>query len=190
TPTPEPEPSVTPNPTPTPEPTPTPDPEPTIKISELSAAADAFVDSRYPKSNYGGRNRIRVYGVRPINGLVRFDLSGLSGTVVRAKLRLYSLANSPSVAVHSIDNPWGEKTVAWSNAPAFATKLGTTGQLSSKRWVEIDVTAHVSATGRASFGLTSPVATLSPFSAREGSATLAPRLVVTTSITPASQITS
>src|SRR5512133_1670307 len=62
----------------------------------FTPAADAYVDATYPSTNYGSSTALRVDASPVVNSYLRFNVSGLSGTVTQAKLMIY--ANSSSSA--------------------------------------------------------------------------------------------
>src|SRR5688500_17531331 len=60
----------------------------------FTANADAHVQSDAPTSNYGSATRLNVDGSPSAQTALRFSVSGISGTVTSAKLRVY--VNNPS----------------------------------------------------------------------------------------------
>ena len=62
---------------------------PMLLLAQGPPAADAFVNSAAPTTNYGDKSTLDIQSTRP--SLIRFDLSGLpmGGGVARATLRLY-----------------------------------------------------------------------------------------------------
>ena len=95
----------------------------------------------------------------PVNiGYLRFELSGLSGTLTSARLRLYNQASpgpSVTVAVYSTtEDDWNgaapglgdETTLTFNNAPAEAGLLDSQSGSSSPAWMEFSgstLTAYV-----------------------------------------------
>jgi hypothetical protein len=95
---------------------------------------------------------------------LKFDVAGLSGAPVSAKLRLYVANSSPDGgAVYSVSNnyldgaaPWAESGLLWTNAPAISgAPLSAVGTATEKNWVEFDVTAAVIGNGTHSFAIKS-----------------------------------
>ena len=116
--------------------------------------------------------------------VLRFSVSGISGSVTSARLRLF--ANNPSddgPSLYRAYGAWTEAGVTWSNKPvptgALLTKLGV---VPLDNWVELDVTPAVTANGTYDFILVSGTSDGSTYHSREG--TYAPQLVVTTELAP------
>ncbi len=146
----------------------------------LLPIADAHVNAAYPTTNYGTAAELREDGSPVKRGYLRFNVTGLSGAVSKATLRLYANSSlSTGITAHRVaDNTWGETTINYSNAPALGTALATTGAISQGTWVSIDVTSYVTGNGAYSFGLTNGSATALSLASRE--ATNKPQLVITT----------
>jgi hypothetical protein len=86
---------------------------------------------------------------------VKVRVTGLTGTVDRAALRLWVTNSSragPVVAPASTH--WSGRTITWANQPAATgSALGTTGDVPAGAWVEIDVTSRIRADGTYAFVL-------------------------------------
>ena len=120
------------------------------------ASADTYVDSASPKTVFGTSKRLRTNGDIPLNQtFVRFKVTGLTGTVTDAALRLYvtdGTKNGP--AVFEITDSWSERTTNWKNRPSrTSTPRDDKGALSAGRWVEWDVTPWISADGTVNLSL-------------------------------------
>ncbi len=170
---PSPTPSITPLPTDTAPPTDTPPPTATPVPTATSAPTvvfepgdDSLVKSSSPDSNYGTSSYLRLRGASApfYNTYLKFALSGLSGAVQSATLRLYAYDGSDSGgSVYGVSNnylddsgPWTETDITWNNAPALGgTPLDTVGEVANNTWVEYDVTGAVTGNGTFSFGLDS-----------------------------------
>jgi trimeric autotransporter adhesin len=148
----------------------------------FTSAADAYVVQDKPNNNYGSAStlRVRFTSSQTHHAYLRFDVSGLGGSVTSAKLRLY--VTDPSWdggSVYSVSNSWTESTITWNTAPAISgTPLGSTGSVATGTWVEVDVTAAVTGNGSVSFALRNAASDSALYSSREG--TNPPQLVVTT----------
>ena len=93
----------------TPTRTPTATAAPTTTTLTLAAAADARVEEAYPSSNFGTATTLRVdAGSDPdITSYLRFNVSGVTGTVQSAKLRVYATTNSANgPAAYSTSSSW------------------------------------------------------------------------------------
>lgn len=178
-------PAPTPTPTGTPaaiaSPTPTPTNTPTPSASiTLNPSADSYVSSGSPTSNYGTSTSLRVDASPDVRSYLRFDVQNWSGPVTKVTLLVYANTGSTSqVSAYSVlDNTWGEKTITYNNAPAFANLLANTpGSVTSGTWLSFDVTAFVTGNGSFSFGLLTPGSTQINLASRENTVT-PPQLVI------------
>lgn len=120
----------------------------------FTPVADARVDANNPAQNYGSDTVLKVDGSPQYETFLRFDVSGLSGTVRRAKLRLYATdatVNGP--AVYTTGSAWQESSITFQTKPAVQTRLSTAGAVAANTWVEWDVTAAVSGNGTVNLAL-------------------------------------
>jgi hypothetical protein len=147
----------------------------------LRPVADAYVTSAAPRSNFG---RFRTLGVDrrpPVRTYLRFRISGLSGSVRQATLRLFVIrARGRGLRVASVrSRSWSERGITYANAPRLLTTVAR-AQVPASGWVDIDVTRFVRRGGVVDLGLAYAVpAGQISFASREAGAR-APRLVVTT----------
>lgn len=163
-----PSPAVTPTATPiataaaTSTPTATPIPGSTLNFSPSD---DTFVRSDYPNSIYATGTDLRTRGgTTIINSYLKFTVTGVSGAVQSAKLRLYVTDPSDKGgALYLVSNnylnsstPWVEGGLKYSNAPEISgTPLASLGSVATGAWVEFNVTAAINGNGVYSFGLAS-----------------------------------
>ena len=150
-----------------------------------TAVADTWVQDTTPTTNYGSRPTVGVDASPDVkHALLKFNLTGLLGRpVVSAKLRLYCAdASSFGGEFHKVPNTsWDELAVNWNTAPAAdPAVLGTLGSVQVGTWYEVDVTSAVTGDGLVSFEALSTSTNGADYSSREGTAGLAPQLVVTT----------
>jgi hypothetical protein len=120
--------------------------------------ADAHVQSGSPGSNYGGAAELRVRSESPTyHPYLKFAVSGVATSVVRATLRLFVTDDGPNGgSVHSVSSTWSETGLTWSNAPAIGgTALDAAGAVTSGQWIELDVTPAVTGNGTWSVALQS-----------------------------------
>jgi PKD repeat protein len=167
-------------------------PPPTL--NQFAPVADAWVSKTSPSSNHGGDTELRVkYGgdsptSKHYNTLLRFDVSGLSGTIVSVKLRLFVVdPASNGGTVYSVSNAWTETGVTWANAPAADSGgLATVGATTTGVWKEIELPTSA-VPGDGTYSLKIQAASSSDgttrYSSREG--LNAPQLIVGTVIPPA-----
>jgi hypothetical protein len=145
----------------------------------FSASADAYVSSARPDVNRGSSPVLRTASRPKIMSYLTFPVSGLSGTVTAATLRLW--ANAPDLrgaAVHAAPGSWHEDSITASNAPAVGEAVALTGQVGAKTWVTADVTPLVAGNGVVSIALTQVGSGSGQYDSREGAH--APELVVQT----------
>jgi hypothetical protein len=146
---------------------------------------DAQVKSTSPTTNYGSLATIRLRedpAGDTYRTYLKFNVSGLSGTVTAVKLRLFVTDVSPdSGSVFAVtDTTWTEGTLNWNTKPAMGTTaLGSAGATSVvNTWVEITLSpSAVAGNGLVSLGLTTTSSNSAIFSSSEGAN--APQLVVT-----------
>jgi fibronectin type 3 domain-containing protein len=155
----------------------------TITTQTFGAVADSFVAENHPNTNYGTNTKLKVEASPIQRAYLRFNLQGLSGTIVRATLRLTSASGSSiGYDVRGVsDNGWGETTVTYANAPTPAgTVTAASGAFGSGVTVAVDVTPLVAGNGLVSFALTTTSTNVVSLSSREASSSLRPQLVVST----------
>src|SRR5438477_11695149 len=85
------------------------------------------------------------------------DLSGLSGPVQNAKVRLYGSGTSATVngpAIYTTSSSWTETGLTWNNHPAASgSALSDTGNIPAATWAEWTVTTAITGNGTFSFVL-------------------------------------
>jgi Calcineurin-like phosphoesterase len=146
--------------------------------------ADARVEEAAATSSYGTATRLGSDGDTSarIESILRFNVSGLAGTVRSAKLRLY-VVSDPTVdgpAVYPTGSSWSETGVTWATRPAATgPAVADMGAGATGTWVELDVTPLVRGDGTVSLLLRQPGTDGVIFYAREKPG-YEPQLVVTT----------
>ncbi len=145
--------------------------------------ADARVASASPKKNYGTRALLEVDQSPAMEGFLRFRVADVSGTVTRARLRLYVTSgtkNAPALYRADPAADWSETGITWDNKPArIGDELDDLGRVSSKRYVEYDVTDAVNGDGTYTFVLVPESSDGVAFSSGEADANR-PQLVIGT----------
>jgi uncharacterized repeat protein (TIGR02059 family) len=147
---------------------------------------DAQVRSSTTTTNFGAMTTIRVGGegtTTTYRSYLKFDVSGLTGSVTSVKLRLYATDASPNI-VHVLpvaDTSWTEGVITWDNKPATGTPdAGSAAVPTLNAYNEITLSpTSVSGNGLVSFALTIEGSNSAIFSSSEGAN--APQLVVTQS---------
>ena len=153
--------------------------------SSFAPDADARVVESSPSTNYGSSIALRVDGGSDpdVQTYLRFAVSGLSGSVTSAKLRLY--ATSPTTdgpAVYATSTAWSETGITWSNRPGtIGPASDNTGSIATGTWADFDVTPLVAGNGTYAFVLIGSSSDGVDMSSRQGSSP--PQLVISTGAT-------
>ena len=133
---------------------------PTETTSSLTfkAEADAYVQEESPRVNAGTSADLQVIRVpgQSVESYIRFNISGVSGSVQKALLRVYSTTETAEdgPALYTTENTWTETKITWENRPARASRAS--GDLTFVRkfsWMDYDVSALVTGDGMYSFVL-------------------------------------
>ncbi len=148
--------------------------------------ADAHVKSSKPSTNYGTSDNLRLRSASTsYRGYLKFNVTGISGGVQKALLRLYvNDASADGGSVHTVSNfrkgsssQWTERDLTWNNAPDIGgSALASAGEVKNRQEVEFDVTAAVTGNGTVSFGLINKSSNSAKYDSKEGSNP--PQLVV------------
>ena len=149
--------------------------------------ADAQVKSTSAATNYGTLTTLRVrQGTSPTattyRTYLKFAVSGLTGAVTGAKLRLFVTdPSSDGGRVYAASTGWSESTLNWNNAPPLVEPpIATIGATSATgTWTQVDLGGAISGDGTYSLALANSSTNSAIYSSREG--TNAPELVLTTS---------
>jgi calcineurin-like phosphoesterase family protein len=162
-------------------PTPTNTQGPTTSLTFITNA-DAYVNQSNPSTNYGNATTLQVDGASDpdLESFIRFAVTGISGTVQSARLRVFTTTNGSTngPAVYSTGTSWVETSITWNNRPARTSSvLDNKGSISTNTWVEYNVAALVKADGTFSFVLAADSTDGLTFSSRQGSQP--PQLVIT-----------
>ncbi|MEO9804828.1 MAG: LamG-like jellyroll fold domain-containing protein [Reichenbachiella sp.] len=135
------------------------------------AGADNIYDRTYLRVKAGSGARIFTF--------IKFTVTGVSGSVTDAKLRLYSKDDINTVRARLGDsNSWGETTLTWNNKPSHGNAI-TTINVTADAWNEWDVSSAITGNGTYTFVLTTSTnANQLDFQSSED--TNQPELVITT----------
>src|SRR4051812_42163180 len=125
--------------------------------ASFAPAADAYVSSAKPRSNFGHIRRLRVDGSPRLRSYIRFDVSGLSGRVTAATLTLLPTSDQRhGFAIRPVQRGrWHEGAITYRNAPSMGSSLGSSGGVHAGVPVSMNVTGAVAGSGTVTFGLTS-----------------------------------
>jgi hypothetical protein len=162
-------------------------PPPPVQLT-FTPPHDTWVRSSSPSSNFGSRSELSVRASpQTTRSYLKFVVSGVSGAVQNAKLRLRVVdGGTDGGFVYLASNnfagsstPWTESGLTWNNAPGLGGALNFTGTASLNSWVEVDVTAAVTGNGTYSFAVSGGSRDLVSYSSSEGANP--PQLVVVAS---------
>jgi hypothetical protein len=149
----------------------------------LAPDADARVVQGSPNTNFGGQTILEADNSPVVESYLRFNVSGISGTVTRARLRLYvtnPTGNGPGLYRVDPSAVWSETGITWSNKPARSGgAIANLGSISTGRYVEYDVTGTVTANGTYTFNLWGESTDGADFNSKEASSNR-PQLVIET----------
>jgi hypothetical protein len=148
-------------------------------VSTLKPAADTWANSQSVSTSYGTTTTLRVDGSPRAVAYLRFDMSGSSGTISQAVLKLYANStNGAGISLHAISSTtWSETKTTASSAPAFGTASVASGPVTAGSTVSVNVTSLVTGNGLVSLAVTDNNATAISFGSRESAHP--PLLVVT-----------
>jgi len=140
------------------------------------------VEEGSPATNYGAATLIGTDASPGVETFLRFDVTGLTGTVSSARLRLYaSNGSADGPAVYPTGTGWAETGLTWaSRPPRTGPASDDRGSVGKGAWVEFDVTPLVAGNGSFSFTLAQPGTDGADFNSREAAANR-PELVLTLS---------
>jgi len=151
----------------------------------FTSTADAYVTNDSPKSSFGTK-AVMIVDASPLAiGYLRFTVTGVTGAVARAILRLTVDSGSGSDSasggrVHAISNhTWQEKTLTAKTRPAVdGPVLATAAAVKVKQVVDFDVTAAVISNGTYDFAIDTASSNDVRYRTREAS-TGKPTLILT-----------
>ncbi len=146
-----------------------------IRETSFGLGADTFVgndSNKGPDNNYGGGSTmdIRNYpGVRAHIGYVKFDISGVFGSMADAQLQIYITSGGATrtwdiygLIDNDVDDAWGEMSITYNNAPGMLpatagsftideTKLTLLGTLAVSSATNVAVTSDPATLDLSSF---------------------------------------
>ncbi|HYP41057.1 MAG TPA: DNRLRE domain-containing protein, partial [Chloroflexia bacterium] len=166
------------------------------------AAADATLRQDQPDTNLGTSSNLHVDDEKysDLRAYLKFSVSGVSGTVQGAKLRVYAYGgtvNGPAL-YGSSNTGWSETGITWNTRPAATTGIvDDKGAIADNVWVEYNVQPLLSSGGNGTY--TFILMAYSPDAAHfysrqaalyEGKAHLVPQLVLTVAGNSANALTN
>jgi chitodextrinase len=150
----------------------------------FTPVADARVEDGMPSANFGTSTKLQAgAGVPKRESYLRFQLAGITGPVVDAKLRMTSTTDGTKdgPALYGAGGGWNETELAWSNRPSHdATATDDVLGIPKGTVAEYDATSLVNANGTLNLALISAFNDNVDFGSREhGDESKRPQLIVT-----------
>ena len=152
----------------------------------LLPIADSYVDSSKATTNYGTSTSLRFDGSPVVQSYLMFDLTGVSGTITKATLRVYANTASAGYTVGGTATTWTETGLTAANAPTVGSSVGSSGAFGASSWTSVDVTSLVT-TGKLSLAMSGINSTAVKLSSRESGTSTAPQLVIERASAPPPQ---
>lgn len=131
--------------------------------SNLAPTHDAHVNEANPTANGNSSTEINLKTAtgQTRRGYLKFNVSGITGDIVSAKLKLRCLATqsgSTTSVYRVLNTAWTETALTWQNQPAdlgngTAVLVDTENTPAAGNWVEFDVTGQVGRSGEVTFAL-------------------------------------
>ncbi|HEU4910604.1 MAG TPA: DNRLRE domain-containing protein [Actinomycetes bacterium] len=152
----------------------------------VTPVADTTVQSDKPTKVNGTSEKLSIDGSPQYFSFLKFAVSGVgTDRVVGARLRVYVQDAGPAGGVFSrvADTSWSESAMTWLNQPAADGTLATLGQVRSRTWYEVDVSALVTGDGVVSVRVSTPSSDKVAFKSREA-LSQRPELLLTLEPTP------
>jgi len=120
---------------------------------------DSYVKENYTTGNFGSDDVIKVRGETGYNycGYLKFSVTGLTGDVNGATLKLYCAEGTSNLSVWSVTGSWDEDTITWANDDLNwgGSSLDSGSNFSISTWYEFDVTSAITGNGTYTLGLKS-----------------------------------
>ena len=149
---------------------PAPTATPVATLLSLAPVADAMVRETNPQTNYGSSSRLDVDSPGE-ESYLRFVVSGVTGVVQRAMLRLFvTNGSSNGPALYATDPRWSESEITWQKRSSpTGNMVADLDSIAADVWAEYDLTSVITADGVYSFVLVPQGTNGVTFSSRESS---------------------
>ena len=149
----------------------------------FTPVADTYVSTAHPDANYGTEPILRADATPRIRSYLRFRLDGVSGHVLKAKLRLWSpTGDLAGYSVHRVRSGWVERDITSTNRPPADTPVARSGPFGPGSWSSVDVAPVVDDPQEISLVVTTRSGQTITFDSREGRNR--PQLVIWTKPAP------
>jgi PKD repeat protein len=151
------------------------EPPPPTGTRTLLPVADAHVKNTSANSNYGTLGTLQIRqgdasNTTTYRAYLKFDVTGLTGPVSGAKLRLFVTDASPDGGqVFRVGDGWTEPALTWNNAPVLPPAgIGSAGSVAAGTWVEINLGGAITGNGTYSFAIATTSSNSAIYTSREG----------------------
>jgi len=155
--------------------------------SRFTPGADAYVSQGRPRTNFGSVEELIVDRAPKVKrSYLRFTVAGVSGSITKVTLRLYSKdASDTGYEVRAVaDGTWAEQTITYKTAPPIGFVVASAPHIAARAFTSVDVTPLVSGDGVVSLAVTAAADSRLRFASREAREH-APQLVVEASASSA-----
>ena len=117
---------------------------------------DTYVDQAAINANFGTTTRLHVRSGASAgeqDSFLKFNVSGLSGSVISAKIEISSVDVSGNLTAYAVPGTsWSETNMTWNNKPATGSALATVNCVAGNN-CEFNVTSAVPSNGVYAFCL-------------------------------------
>lgn len=130
-----------------------------VLTKTISITEDSYTTESAPNANYGTADflRLRTPSPNQIYSWLKLPVSGVSGKILRARLKLHTQDQTIDAAyVYRICNTtWTESTINWSNQPAASNCGYQTGRgpLAPSAFHKLDLTSFLDGNGTYTVGI-------------------------------------
>lgn len=154
-------------------------PPPDTTTTTFGAVADTEAAQDSPQTSYGDSKTVSTDRWPRVESYFAFDVTGVSGSVVSAVVRLWVVNGTPDAPkLWTAESGWTESDLTWDNRPARLDPVADRGDTPYGQWVEYPVTAVVDGDGGYSFSLVPDSPDGMGVVSREGLLENRPQLVV------------
>ncbi|MEO7911593.1 MAG: DNRLRE domain-containing protein [Roseiflexaceae bacterium] len=158
-----------------------PEPQPSASVPVATPlyqlAIDTYISGSAPTASYADHDRIKVDRTPEMWSLLRFELPrGLHPR--RALIQLYALNTAKhGGAAYAVPVEWASG-VTWQSRPTLGSHLAEIGQVRTGRWITVDVTGALQASGILSVAIVPTSDHVASYHSAESSSAHAPRLIL------------
>lgn len=130
-------------------------------VLRFNPIADAWTRELFPNNNYGMSTQLGVRSNWSTDdggfSFLKFNVTGVSGTIVSAKLLLRTLSVPlTELYVYKVASSWTETGITWANMPVDSSlDLTHRLNLAASTWYDFDASSYVIGNGVWSFGIAS-----------------------------------